>query len=87
MQRRDAQPEILSPKAREERRLRAPTYARAIVLALLIAMATVVALALFGGGGGDYTVTARFVNAGQIVKGNPVQAGGGADRLGDRRSS
>ena len=56
--------------------MRAPTYARAIVLALLIAMATVVALALFSGGGSDYTVTARFVNAGQIVKGNPVQAGG-----------
>ena len=51
-------------------------YARVIVLALLIAMATVIALVLFGGGGGEYTVTARFVNAGQIVKGNPVQAGG-----------
>ena len=56
--------------------MRGPTYSRAIVLALLIAMATVVALALFRDGGGDYTVTARFVNAGQIVKGNPVQAGG-----------
>ena len=56
--------------------MRAPTYARALVLALLIASITIVTLALFGGGGGDYAVTARFVNAGQIVKGNPVQAGG-----------
>ena len=56
--------------------MRAPTYSRAIVLAVLITAITLVALALFGGGGGDYTVTARFINAGQIVKGNPVQAGG-----------
>ena len=56
--------------------MRAPTYARAAVLALLIASTAVVAVALFGGRGGGYTVTARFVNAGQIVKGNPVQAGG-----------
>jgi phospholipid/cholesterol/gamma-HCH transport system substrate-binding protein len=56
--------------------LRAPTYSRAIALAVLITAITLVALALFGGGGGDYTVTARFINAGQIVKGNPVQAGG-----------
>lgn len=54
----------------------APTYARAAVLALLIASIAIVALALFGGGDGTYTVTARFVNAGQIVKGNQVQAGG-----------
>lgn len=56
--------------------MRPPTYARAIVLALLITAITLVALAAFGGGGGDYTVTARFINAGQIVEGNPVQAGG-----------
>ena len=56
--------------------MRAPTYSRAVVLALLIGSITVVALALFAGGGSDYTVTARFINAGQIVKGNPVQAGG-----------
>ena len=56
--------------------MRALTYARGLVLALLITAITLVALALFGGGGGDYTVTARFINAGQIVKGNPVQAGG-----------
>jgi phospholipid/cholesterol/gamma-HCH transport system substrate-binding protein len=46
------------------------------VLALLIASITLVSLVLFGGGPGGYTVTARFINAGQIVKGNPVQAGG-----------
>ena len=45
-------------------------------MALLITAITVVALALFSGSGGDYSVTARFTNAGQIVKGNPVQAGG-----------
>ncbi|MGH2848501.1 MAG: MlaD family protein, partial [Thermoleophilaceae bacterium] len=33
------------------------------------------AILLFGGGGG-YTVKARFINAGQLVKGNPVQNGG-----------
>ena len=48
-----------------------------MALALLITSIVLVALVLFGGGGGgDYTVTARFINAGQIVKGNPVQAGG-----------
>ena len=33
-------------------------------------------MVLFGGGSGGYEVTARFQNAGQLVKGNPVQAGG-----------
>jgi len=38
-----------------------------------------VALLLFGGvGGGGYEVTAKFINAGQLVKGNPVQTGGTA---------
>jgi phospholipid/cholesterol/gamma-HCH transport system substrate-binding protein len=31
---------------------------------------------LFGGGGGGYTAKARFLNAGQLVPGNPVQTGG-----------
>ena len=48
---------------------------RVAALAAVIAAATLVALILFGGGGG-YEVTAKFVNAGQIVKGNPVQTGG-----------
>jgi phospholipid/cholesterol/gamma-HCH transport system substrate-binding protein len=50
--------------------------ARAATLAALLLAIVVVSLALFGGGSGGYTVTARFQNAGQIVKGNPVQAGG-----------
>ena len=49
---------------------------RVAVLAALIAVVALVALALFGGGAGGYEVTARFINAGQIVKGNPVQTGG-----------
>jgi len=48
------------------------------VLAAVIAAVTLVALALLGGGGGGYEVTAKFINAGQIVKGNPVQTGGTA---------
>jgi phospholipid/cholesterol/gamma-HCH transport system substrate-binding protein len=43
----------------------------------LIAAVVLVALVLFGGGGaGGYKVKARFLNAGQLVKGNPVQVGG-----------
>jgi phospholipid/cholesterol/gamma-HCH transport system substrate-binding protein len=49
---------------------------RVAALAAVIAAIALVAIILFGGGGGGYTVTARFLNAGQIVKGNPVQAGG-----------
>jgi len=43
----------------------------------VIAAVALVALILFGGGvGGGYRVKARFLNAGQLVKGNPVQVGG-----------
>jgi phospholipid/cholesterol/gamma-HCH transport system substrate-binding protein len=35
-----------------------------------------VALLLFGSGGGGYTLKARFINAGQLVKGNLVELGG-----------
>ena len=46
-------------------------------LGAVIAAITLVAIVLFGGaGGGGYEVTAKFINAGQIVKGNPVQTGG-----------
>src|SRR5918998_5555147 len=51
---------------------------RAAALGAAIAAVVLVALLLFGGGGGGYEVTAKFVNAGQIVKGNPVQTGGAA---------
>ena len=41
-----------------------------------VAAVAVIALLLFGPGGGGYTATARFTNAGQLVRGNPVQTGG-----------
>ena len=49
---------------------------RVAALGAVIAAVALVAIVLFGGGGGGYEVTAKFVNAGQIVKGNPVQTGG-----------
>ncbi len=48
---------------------------RIAALGAVIAAVALVAILLFGGGGG-YTVKARFINAGQLVKGNPVQNGG-----------
>ena len=49
---------------------------RIAAIGAVIAAAALVALLLFGGGGGGYKVKARFINAGQLVKGNPVQSGG-----------
>jgi phospholipid/cholesterol/gamma-HCH transport system substrate-binding protein len=49
---------------------------RVAALGAVIAAVALVALVLFGGGAGGYKVKARFVNAGQLVKGNPVQSGG-----------
>ena len=50
---------------------------RVAAVGAVIAAVVLVALVLFGGGGaGDYKVKARFLNAGQLVKGNPVQVGG-----------
>jgi phospholipid/cholesterol/gamma-HCH transport system substrate-binding protein len=48
---------------------------RALVLALVLLAMVTVAVLLFTGDGG-YRVTAEFVNAGQLVKGNEVKAGG-----------
>jgi phospholipid/cholesterol/gamma-HCH transport system substrate-binding protein len=48
---------------------------RVLALALVLLAVVVVAFLLFRGDGG-YTVTAEFINAGQIVKGNEVKAGG-----------
>ena len=48
---------------------------RIAAIGAVIAAIALVAIILFGGGSG-YTVKARFINAGQIVKGNPVQVGG-----------
>src|SRR5215211_762614 len=48
---------------------------RALMLALVLLAIVAVAVLLFTGDGG-YRVTAEFVNAGQLVKGNEVKAGG-----------
>ena len=53
------------------------SVARVAAFAAVVAGAVLVALLLFGGGGGNgYKITARFLNAGQLVKGNEVQIGG-----------
>ena len=49
--------------------------ARVAAMGAVVAAAVLVALLSFGRGGG-YEVTARFLNAGQLVKGNEVQIGG-----------
>ena len=49
---------------------------RVAALAAVIAAVALVAIVLFGGGSGGYEVKAKFINAGQIVTGNPVQSGG-----------
>ena len=49
---------------------------RVAALGAVIAAVTLVAIVLFGSGSGGYEVTAKFINAGQIVKGNPVQNAG-----------
>ena len=51
------------------------TGRRVLALALVLLAIVAVAVLLFRGDGG-YTVTAEFVNAGQVVKGNEVKAGG-----------
>lgn len=48
---------------------------RAVLAAMGIIAIALVALVLFGDGGG-YDVTARFQNASQLVRGNPVLSGG-----------
>ena len=50
---------------------------RVAAVGAVIAAIVLVALILFSGGvGGGYRVKARFLNAGQLVRGNPVQVGG-----------
>jgi phospholipid/cholesterol/gamma-HCH transport system substrate-binding protein len=50
---------------------------RVAAVGAVIAAIVLAGLILFGGGGmGGYKVKARFLNAGQLVKGNPVQVGG-----------
>lgn len=50
--------------------------ARVAVVAAVVVACAAVAMLLFGTGAGGYDVRARFANAGQLVKGNPVQSGG-----------
>ena len=50
---------------------RSSGVARIAALVAVLIAATLTGLLLFGGGDG-YTVTARFINAGQLVKGNVV---------------
>ena len=52
------------------------TVGRVAALGAVIAAVVLVAMVLFDVGAGGYEVNAKFVNAGQIVKGNPVQVGG-----------
>src|SRR5918998_3095730 len=59
-----------------DRRTGMRTVGRVAALGAVIAAVVLVAMVLFDVGAGGYRVTAKFVNAGQIVKGNPVQIGG-----------
>jgi phospholipid/cholesterol/gamma-HCH transport system substrate-binding protein len=61
--------------AREE--AGSPIAVRVLAAAAVLLAAVVVAILLFAGSGG-YTVTADFVNAGQLVKGSEVRVAGAA---------
>ena len=52
------------------------TVGRVAALGAVIAAVVLVAMVLFDVGAGGYEVSAKFVNAGQIVRGNPVQVAG-----------
>jgi phospholipid/cholesterol/gamma-HCH transport system substrate-binding protein len=54
-----------------------PVVVRVLAAAAVLLVAVVVAILLFGGSGG-YSVTADFVNAGQLVKGSEVRVAGSA---------
>jgi phospholipid/cholesterol/gamma-HCH transport system substrate-binding protein len=54
---------------------RRSSLARVAALVAVVAASALVGFVLLGGGGG-YHVKVRFLNAGQLVKGNPVQVGG-----------
>jgi phospholipid/cholesterol/gamma-HCH transport system substrate-binding protein len=49
---------------------------RVAAIGAVIAAVALVAIVLFGGASDPYNLKARFLNAGQLVKGNPVQTGG-----------
>lgn len=65
----------MDPRTSEEGSGGAGRLARFAALAAVIAGMALVGLILFGGGG-TYTVKARFINAAQLVKGNVVDVGG-----------
>lgn len=65
----------MDPRTEGEQPGRASRLARFAALTAAIAGVAILALVLFGGGGG-YTVKARFLNAAQLVKGNVVDVGG-----------
>jgi phospholipid/cholesterol/gamma-HCH transport system substrate-binding protein len=49
---------------------------RALALATIISATVLLAVLMFGGGGGDYRLRAQFLNAGQVVKGGIVTIAG-----------
>ena len=51
-----------------------PVVARALAIGAVVAVLVLLAFLAFGGGG--YRVTATFLDAGQLVRGNEVQVGG-----------
>jgi phospholipid/cholesterol/gamma-HCH transport system substrate-binding protein len=51
---------------------------RVLTAAVLVVAVAVLAVVLLGSSGAEYRVTARFENAGQLVKGNLVQVAGRA---------
>lgn len=60
----------------EEQEQQASPVGRVAASAAVILAVAFVAWIFFGGATDPYEVTARFVNAGQLVKGNPVESGG-----------
>jgi ABC-type transporter Mla subunit MlaD len=61
--------------ATTSRRAGSPWPARIAGAGIVVVAALLVALVLFRGDGG-YTVTAEFLNGGQLVPGNPVRVAG-----------
>ena len=49
---------------------------RVAAVGAVIAAAALLAIVVFGDSGGGYEIKAKFINAGQLVPGNPVQTGG-----------
>src|SRR4051812_6953587 len=66
---------MAEPEPMQEEEGLSPLGRAAAAGALLLAVAFVTWL-FFGGATDPYEVKARFANAGQLVKGNPVQSGG-----------